>query len=77
MPQSEVRARTLRSFIEFLRESDADRDRRALWFAILNRLLDAARGTERRTILATFEDSGNPVLALYARLDRLASRRSD
>jgi hypothetical protein len=71
MPQSTVRTRGLRAFVEFLRHADIDYDRRALWFAFVNRLLEMARGVDRREILATLEDSHHPVLSLYARLERL------
>ena len=75
MPPSTVRARALRSFVEFLRRSESDRDRRTLWFAFVNRLLEMARGSYRREILAAMEDSHQPVLSLYARLERLAPAR--
>ncbi|PYR41741.1 MAG: hypothetical protein DMF95_30150 [Acidobacteria bacterium] len=48
MPQSAVRTKALRAFIEFMRHADVDRDRRALWFALLNRLLEMTRGGYRR-----------------------------
>jgi hypothetical protein len=75
MPPSTVRARALRSFVEFLRRNESDRDRRTLWFAFVNRLLEMARGSYRREILAAMEDSHQPVLSLYARLERLAPAR--
>jgi hypothetical protein len=71
-PRSDVRDRALRSFVEFLRESNPDIERRALWFSIMNRLLDAARGTERRQVLASLESSGSPILTLYVRLEQIA-----
>jgi hypothetical protein len=72
MPQSRVRTSALRSFVEFMRNSDVDRDRRPLWFAFLTRLLEMARGAERREILAALENSHHPVLSLYARMERIA-----
>jgi hypothetical protein len=75
MPPSTVRARAIRSFVEFLRHTDVDRDRRTLWFAFVNRLLEMARGAFRREILAALEESRHPVLSLYARLERLAPAR--
>ena len=77
MPPSPVRTRALRSFVDFLRHSENDRDRRALWFAFVSRLLDMARGSYRREILAALEDSHQPVLSLYARLERLAQSRRE
>jgi hypothetical protein len=67
-----VRTSALRSFVEFMRNSDVDRDRRPLWFAFLTRLLEMARGAERREILAALENSHHPVLSLYARMERIA-----
>jgi hypothetical protein len=67
---SAVHTRALRAFVEFLRHSDVDRDRRALWFAFLTRLLEMVRGADRREVLAALEDSHHPVLSLYARLER-------
>jgi hypothetical protein len=71
MPQSTVRTRALRAFVDFMRHSDVDRDRRALYFAMLNRLLEMARGPYRREILAALEDSHHAILSLYARLERI------
>ena len=77
MPQSAVRAKALRTFVEFMRHADVDRDRRTLWFAFLNRLLEMARGGSRGEILDALEDSHHPVMSLYARLERMlpAGRR--
>jgi hypothetical protein len=73
-PQGSVRSRALRAFVEFLRHDDMDHDRRALWFAFVDRLLELARDADRREILATLENSGHPVLSLYARLERVMPR---
>jgi len=74
MPMSSVRSLTLRQFVDFMRHSDLDRDRRTLWFAFLTRLLEMAKGPDRRDILAALEGSGHPVMSLYARIERLAPR---
>jgi hypothetical protein len=74
MPRSSVRSLALRSFVEFMRNSHLDRDRRSLWFGFLTRLLEMARGEDRREILAALENSGHPVLSLYARMERIAAR---
>jgi hypothetical protein len=71
MPQSTVRTHALRAFVDFMRRSDIDRDRRALWFAMLNRILEMARGPQRRELLAALEDSHHPILSIYARLERI------
>ena len=70
-PPSSVRSAALKSLVEFLRESDPDRDRRSLWFAFLTRLLEMAQGDDRREILAALENSHHPVLSLYARMERM------
>jgi hypothetical protein len=75
MQPSPGRARALRSFVEFLRHANADREYRALWFACLDRLLEMARGNARREILGALEDSGHDVLSLYGRLERAVPRR--
>ena len=74
MPPSTVRARALREFVDFLRLSDDTRERRPLWFAFMNRLLELARGADRQEILDALEASHHPVLSLYARLERLVPR---
>ena len=70
-PSSRVRAQALKAFVEFMRHSDYERDWRLLWFAYMNRLLDMARGPDRREILTALEDSHHPVLSLYARMERV------
>jgi hypothetical protein len=75
MPQSAVRSRALRAFVEFLRHTEADVSRRTLWFAFVNRLLELARGSSRTEILSAMEQSHQPVLSLYARLERIAPER--
>jgi hypothetical protein len=79
-PQGAVRTRAIRSFVEMLRRSDLDREGRATWFLFMNRLLELSRGSDRRLILSTMEQTDHPVLALYAKLERLApqaQRRSN
>jgi hypothetical protein len=65
-PPAALKTRAIRSFVEFLRRSDKDRDRRALWFAHVRLLLD------RRdpAVLTAFDQSGDFVLDLYARAER-------
>ena len=70
MPASPVRARALRALVEFLRHEDSDRNLRSLWFAMLNRLIEMARGAARNEILSALEESHHPVMSLYARLER-------
>jgi hypothetical protein len=75
MPPSTVRTRAIRAFVDFLRHADVDRDRRALWFAFVTRLLDMARVGDRREILGALEDSRHPILSLYARMERVVPSR--
>ncbi len=71
MPRSPVRTRALQALVEFLRHEDGDRNLRSLWLAMLNRLLEMARGANRDEILSMLEESHHPVMSLYARLERL------
>lgn len=70
MPSSPVRARALRALVEFLRHEDSDRNLRSLWFAMLARLIEMARGPDRNEILNALEESHHPVMSIYARLER-------
>jgi hypothetical protein len=75
MPPSTLRGRTLHSFVEFLRHTEAEVSRRTLWFAFVNRLLELAHGSFRAEVLSSMEQSRQPVLSLYARLERVAPER--
>ncbi len=75
IPGGPLHTRTLRSFVEFLRRTETDVNRRMLWFAFVNRLLEMSRGPYRSSVLAAMEESHQPVLSLYARLERLAPER--
>jgi hypothetical protein len=75
MPASSVRTQALRSFVEFLRRMETDVNRRMLWFAFVNRLLEMARGPYRSEVLTAMEYSHQPAIALYARLERMAPER--
>ena len=73
MPPSTVRARMLRSYVDFMRLADVDLVGRTLWFAFVERLLEAARAGDRNVILNALEETHEPTLALYARMERLLS----
>jgi hypothetical protein len=75
IPGGQLHTRALRSFVEFLRRTETDVNRRMLWFAFVNRLLEMSRGPFRSSVLAAMEESHQPVLALYARLERLTPER--
>jgi hypothetical protein len=66
-PPTGLRTHAVRSLVEFLRRSDKDRDGRALWFSHVRSLLDR----DDPLILAALDQSGDFVLALYARAQRL------
>jgi hypothetical protein len=71
MPPSAVRSRTLTSFMHFMRLENTDRSRRPLWFVFVTRLLDLAHGDARREVLEAMESSGDAVLSVYGRLERM------
>ena len=75
MPSSTARTRALNAFVEFLPHSEGAAGRRALWFAFVNRLLEFAHGSSREDVLSAMEQSHQPVLSLYARLERTAPER--
>jgi hypothetical protein len=75
IPSSPLHARTTRSFVDFLRLSETDVSRRMLWFAFVNRLLEVSRGPFRAEVLGAMESSHQPVLSMYARLERLMPER--
>jgi hypothetical protein len=71
MPPSGVRSRALTSFIRFMRHENTDRSRRPLWFVFVNRLLELASSDARSEVLEAMEFSGDPVLSVYGRLERI------
>ena len=71
VPASKLRAKTIDSFVEFLRHNDEDRTLEPLWFAFVNRLLELSRGDGGADILHAFEDAHHPALWVYAQLERL------
>jgi hypothetical protein len=75
VPPSTLRTRTIRGFVDFLRHADNDRDREALWFAFVNRLLELSRGNDRQEILRAFDEARHPVFAVFAQLERLVPVR--
>ena len=71
VPQSALRTRMLRSYLEFLKHADRDRSSRTLWFAFADRLIELTHTADRRLVLNLLEESNHPVLSLYGRVDRL------
>jgi hypothetical protein len=79
-PIGPIRTRAVRDQIEFLRHEDRDRALRPLWFVFVKRLLDLAAREGRSEVLDIMERSLHPVIAMYARTDRLVPvgmRRAD
>jgi len=72
-PPGAVRTRVLRSFGEFLRRTDGDHVGRALWFAFANRLIERTKSEDRPLVLPLLEQSANPILSLYGRMERVLS----
>jgi len=72
VPPSKLRARTIQSFVDYLRHADANPEDRTLWFAFVNRLLELSRGNDRDEVLDALDGAHHPVLAVYAQLERLA-----
>jgi len=70
VPASALRIRTIRSFVNFLRQVDRDRNARALWFAFAKRVIELVRSADRPYVLDALESSGHPTLVLYGRLER-------
>src|SRR3954469_8864631 len=78
MPASSVRSHVLRSFVEFMRRSETDVSQRMLWFAFVNRLLEMTHSPYRNEVLAAMEESHQPTLWVYARIERqMPDRRGD
>jgi hypothetical protein len=65
-----TRTRTIRAFADFLHRSDAG-NRRGLWFLFANRLLELTRSADSPDALRALEDTGDPILTLYAHAARI------
>jgi hypothetical protein len=79
-PVGPIRSRAIRGLLVFLRQEDTDRSRRALWYLFVRRLIDLGNRDGRAEVLREMEASGNGVIAMYARLERLVppgARASD
>jgi hypothetical protein len=79
IPQGPVRDKTLRSFVEFVIASNLQSQSPVEWFEPAQAMLQRIRNTnngEPAKVLAAFEASGNPVLVLYAALERVLERPS-
>ncbi len=70
-PKGAVRTRAVQAALDFLRHQDGDRAARPMWFVFVRRLLDLSAREGRGQVLSAMEQSGHPVIALYARCERL------
>ena len=71
MPAGPLRSRAVRSLVDFLHRSRTGRESRSLWFAHVSRLM------QRRdpATWPALEQSGDDILATYARAERLLTQR--
>jgi hypothetical protein len=69
-PAGVIKSRALGDFVTFLKHT-AGRQAPAAWYAHVKRLVDLARGRDREPILRALEESDEPALTIYARLDRM------
>jgi hypothetical protein len=79
IPPGPDRDRALEEFISFMSNSNLQGQDPVSWFMPAHAMLERVRNTnngEPAKVLAAFEASGNPVLALYAVLERKFARAS-
>ena len=69
-PSGAIKSRALGDLVAFLKRTSG-RQAPAAWYAHVKRLVDLATGREREAILDAMEQSDDPALAIYARLDRM------
>ena len=69
-PAGAIKSRALGDLVAFLKRTSG-RQAPAAWYAHVKRLVDLATGREREAILDAMEQSDDPALAIYARLDRM------
>jgi len=74
-PPASVRTRAVRAFVDFLRHSENERERRAMWLAMLLRCLELARLDPSGEIFNLLEESQHPVLSVYAQVERMVRTR--
>jgi len=77
VPSEPKRSRIIQSYVDFLGESDFQVQNRIEWFWQLQILLGQIRirGLDSRAeVIQTFEKSRDPILSLYARLERSLPR---
>lgn len=77
-PRGPERDKAIAAFVEFVANSNLQRERPAEWFFQAQSLVTRARNSsgEPAKILAAFENSGNPVLVLYSGLEELNLSRT-
>ena len=65
-----IKARALSDFVAFLKRTTG-RQPPSAWYAHVTRLIDLARSRDRESILRALEESEEPALTIYARLERM------
>ena len=73
IPASPERDKTLQSYLSFVANSNLQQDSPVEWFMHVHSMLERVRATrsgEPVKMLNAFQNSGNPVLALYATLEK-------
>jgi len=71
-PRGPDRDKAIAAFVDFVANSNLQRERPTEWFFQAQYLLTRARNPNGDTakVLAAFEGSGNPVLVLYSQLQQ-------
>ena len=73
MPPSPQRDKTLQAYVDFMSNSNLQQQSPVEWFMHAHSMLDRVRSTntgEPAKLLDAFQSSGNPVLSLYAALEK-------
>jgi len=73
MPPSPQRDKTLQAYVDFMSNSNLQQQSPVEWFMHAHSMLDRVRSTntgEPAKLLDAFQSSGNPVLTLYAALEK-------
>jgi hypothetical protein len=71
IPPGDLRERVLHSFLDFLRQNRMQRGSRIEWFFHVRHLLQVRGKDDRPKVIEAMGDSGDPVLQLYAALERV------
>jgi hypothetical protein len=70
IPPGDLRDRVLHSFLDFLRQNRMQRESRVEWFFHARQLMQVRGKDDRPKVIEAMGNSGDPVLQLYAALER-------